>query len=53
MGMMINFQQIKKNLIINKKECLNYLNKIIEFLVHNDSLKITGQNFIIDDGFSL
>ena len=25
--MMINFEQVKKNLIINKKECLNYLNK--------------------------
>ena len=27
MGMMINFKQVKKNLIFNKKESLNYLNK--------------------------
>ena len=25
--MMINFEKIKKNLILNKKECLNYLNR--------------------------
>lgn len=31
----------------------NDFNQIIEFLVNNDPLKITGQNFIIDDGFSL
>ena len=28
-------------------------NKIIEFLINSQPLKITGQNFIIDDGFSL
>ena len=27
MGMMINFKQVKQNLMFNKKESLNYLNK--------------------------
>lgn len=55
------FDNQNKNFVIkyskltnsNKMMLKTDFNKIIEYLVNSSPLRITGQNFIIDDGFSL
>lgn len=55
------FDYQNKNFVKNYSKFTNFkrmmsktdFNKIIEFLINSQPLKITGQNFIIDDGFSL
>ena len=55
------FDNQNKNFVKNYSKLTNFkgmmsktdFNKIIEFLINSQPLKITGQNFIIDDGFSL
>jgi len=39
----------------NSKKMMNKndFNYLLEYLIENKSMKITGQNFVIDDGFSL